>query len=89
MGLPASRASHKAADTASPLLGVHDRRAVYLLYNGVMRHSSNVLTPQTLEELPPYDGPKVIFADGCKIGRERLREMNITFKQIPYEIKVR
>lgn len=71
------------------LLGKCNEIAVYLLYNGVMRDAGNVLTPQTLAQLPPYDGQKVIYADGCKIGRERLREMNITFKQIPYEIKVR
>lgn len=71
------------------LLGTYNGTAVYLLYNGVMRDAGNVLTPQTLELLPICDGPKVIYADGCKIGRERLRELQITFKQIPYEIKVR
>lgn len=71
------------------LLGTSNGSAVYLLYNGVMRDSGNVLTPQTLAELPSYEGPKVIYADGCKVGRERLRELGITFKQIPYEIKVR
>ncbi len=73
----------------NPLLGTFNGAAVYLLYNGVMRDAGNVLTPQTLAQLPTYDGQKVIYADGCKIGRERLREMNITFKQIPYEINVR
>jgi adenine-specific DNA-methyltransferase len=71
------------------LLGVSNETAVYLLYNGALRDSGNVLTPQTLAELPPYDGPKTVYADGCKIGRERLREMNVTFKQIPYQIKVK
>ena len=73
----------------SALLGTSNGIAVYLLYNGIMRETGNVLTPQTLAELPSYDGPKVIYADGCKVGRERLRELGITFKQIPYEIKVR
>jgi adenine-specific DNA-methyltransferase len=71
------------------LLGVHQGSAVYLLYNGVMKDAGNVLTPQTLAALPAFDGPKVIYADGCKIGRERLRDLGITFKQIPYEVKVR
>ncbi len=71
------------------LLGICNDTAVFLLYNGVMHDAGNILTPETLTQLPQYDGPKVIYADGCKIGRERLREMNITFKQIPYEIKVR
>lgn len=71
------------------LLGICNDTAVFLLYNGVMHDAGNILTPETLTQLPQYDGPKVIYADGCKLGRERLREMNITFKQIPYEIKVR
>ncbi len=73
----------------SPFLGVANETAIYLLYNGVMRDAGNVLTPQTLADLPVFDGPKVIYADGCKIGRDRLRELNVTFKQIPYQIKVR
>lgn len=83
-GLPLPSGVEKNA-----LLGICNDTAVFLLYNGVMRDAGNVLTPETLTQLPQYDGPKVIYADGCKIGRERLREMNITFKQIPYEIKVR
>ena len=73
----------------SPLLGTANGTAVYLLYNGVMRHQGNTLTPETLDSLPPFPGPKVVYGDGCKIGRERLRELKITFKQIPYEVKVR
>jgi DNA modification methylase len=71
------------------LLGTCGGSAVYLLYNGVMHHAGNVLTPQSLTELPPFDGPRVIYADGCKIGRERLRQLGITFKQTPYEIRIR
>jgi adenine-specific DNA-methyltransferase len=71
----------------SPLLGVHNGAAVYLLYNGVMRDAGNTLTPQTLESLPPFAGPKVIYGDGCLVGGERLRQLEIIFKQIPYEIR--
>lgn len=78
-----------AGEEENALLGECNGTAVYLLYNGVMRDAGNVLTPQTLAQLPPFDGPKVIYADGCKMGRERLREMGVSFKQIPYEIKVR
>jgi site-specific DNA-methyltransferase (adenine-specific)/adenine-specific DNA-methyltransferase len=75
------------ADGNTPLLGSANGSAVYLLYNGVMRDQGNVLTPQALESLPPFDGPKVVYSDGCKIGRERLRELGVTFKQIPYQIR--
>jgi site-specific DNA-methyltransferase (adenine-specific)/adenine-specific DNA-methyltransferase len=73
----------------SALLGSANGTAVYLLYNGVMRDAGNMLTPQTVEALPPAAGPKVVYADGCRLSRERLRELGITFKQIPYEIRVR
>ncbi|HPH96236.1 MAG TPA: site-specific DNA-methyltransferase [Anaerolineaceae bacterium] len=73
----------------SPLLGVHNGLAIYLLYNGIMRDAGNELTLETFGQLPSYDGPKIVYGDGCRISSERQRQMNITFKQIPYEVKVR
>jgi adenine-specific DNA-methyltransferase len=73
----------------SPLLGVEKGIAVYLLYNGIMYDQGNTLTLSLLKGLPVFGGSKVIYGDGCKIGREKLRELGITFKQIPYEVKVR
>ena len=92
MGLPAARASRKAADTASPLLGVHAGRAVYLLYNGILKDRSidggNVLTTPLLQHLPPHAGPKVVYGARCAIGAERLRQLGIVFKQLPYRLRV-
>jgi hypothetical protein len=92
MGLPAARASRKAADTASPLLGVHEGRAVYLLYNGILKDRSidggNVLTTPLLEHLPAHDGPRVVYGVRCAIGAERLRALGIVFKQLPYQLRV-
>lgn len=77
---------------ASPLLGVHDGRAVFLLYNGILKDRSadggNVLTSPLLSELPAYKGRKIIYGARCLIKAERLRALNITFKQLPYELKV-
>lgn len=80
----------------SPLLGVHDETAYYLLFNGILGDrrpdSGNVLTTKLLDELPePPDGVKhrVIFGEACRIGPERLARMGITFKQIPYDIHAR
>jgi site-specific DNA-methyltransferase (adenine-specific)/adenine-specific DNA-methyltransferase len=70
-----------------PLLGVANGAAVYLLFNGVMKDASNTLTPHTLDSLPPFDGPKVIYGDGCLVGGERLRQLGVIFKQIPYQIR--
>ena len=76
----------------SPLLGVHAGRAIYLLYNGILKDKSvgggNVLTSPLLAELPPHDGPRTIYGTRCPIAPARLRELRIDFKQLPYQIKV-
>lgn len=81
------------AGRASPLIGVHRSRAIYLLYNGILKDRSanggNVLTHAVLHNLPPHDGPKVIYGTACRISSLRRRRENIVFKQIPYEIRVR
>jgi site-specific DNA-methyltransferase (adenine-specific)/adenine-specific DNA-methyltransferase len=75
-----------------PLLGVANGVAVYLLYNGVLRDKTpqggNVLTYTVLAALSPHEGPKVVYGTGCRIGPERLRQLGITFRQIPYEVKL-
>ena len=86
--LPKERISAK-----TPLLGVHHGRAVYLLYNGILNDKSvdggNVLTTATLEHLPAHDGPKVVYAAGCRFSKARLEREGITFKQTPYAIRTR
>jgi len=80
------------AEKKFPLLGVSDGIAVYLLYNGVLKDKNpsggNVLTVPVLQSLSAHDGPKVIYGVGCRIGAVRLTQENVTFRQIPYEIKV-
>jgi hypothetical protein len=77
---------------ASPLLGVHEGRAVYMLYNGILKDKSagggNVLTSPLLDALPAHDGPRVIYGTRCLIKPERLRALRIVFKQLPYELRV-
>lgn len=76
----------------SPLIGVCNGTAYYLLFNGVLgdkrADGGNVLTGKTLADLPAYDGPKVVYGEGCRLGPARLKREGITFKQVPYEIKV-
>ena len=73
------------------LLGIHKGIAYYLLYNGVLGdrrpHGGNVLTRKVLGMLPPYDGPKVIFGESCRIQDEGLKALNITFRQTPSAVK--
>ncbi len=65
---------------------------MYLLYNGILKDRStgggNVLTSALLAELPPHDGPRVIYAARCLIGADKLSRLGIGFKQLPYELKV-
>ena len=65
----------------SPLLGVHDGIAVYLLHD-------RELTRSALQSLPSHDGAKMIFATSCHLSQNMLRDYNITFRQIPYDVKV-
>lgn len=75
----------------SPLLGVHEGRAIYLLYNGILKDKSvsggNVLSSQVFDVLPKYSGPKVIYAAANRMGARTARE-GITFKQTPYALEV-
>jgi len=80
------------ADLKTPLLGVSKDVAVYLLYNGILGDKSvnggNVLTREILAGLPPHDGTRIIYGNGCRISPERLRRENIIFRQVPYEVRV-
>jgi adenine-specific DNA-methyltransferase len=75
----------------SPLLGVHEGRAIYLLYNGILKDKSvaggNVLTGPVFDVLPTFAGPKTIYAAANRMGGRAARE-NITFKQTPYALEV-
>lgn len=75
----------------SPLLGVHEGRAIFLLYNGILKDRSlaggNVLTGPVFDVLPKFAGPKVIYAAANRMGGRATRE-GITFKQTPYALEV-
>jgi len=93
----------KRANGKTPLLGVHDGTAIYLLFNGVMGdrrvNGGNVLTTDVLRNLPepsprpsPSKGegalPKVVYGEGCRLSKARLKRAGVVFKQVPYEVKV-
>ena len=83
----------RTAPADSPLLGIRDGVAYYLLYNGILGDKKvdggNVLTSRVLRDLPPFHGPKVIYGSACRFSPARLKQENITFKQTPYDIKRR
>ena len=77
----------------TPLIGVHRGIGIYLLYNGILGDANedggNVLTRAVLAQLPPFDGPKIIYCAGCLLGQDRLQAEHILHvRQTPYEIKV-
>lgn len=78
--------------TDSPLLGIHEGRAVYLLFNGILGdrrpQGGNILTKAVLDSLPEHDGPKVIYAAATRLGAATLAREQIVFKQTPYAIEV-
>jgi len=77
----------------SPLLGIHNGIAYYLLFNGILGDKKpdggNVLTQKVLETLPTFDGKKVIYGEATRMNAEKLKTNNIVFKQTPYDIKAR
>ncbi|HQR06700.1 MAG TPA: hypothetical protein PLN21_07755 [Gemmatales bacterium] len=76
----------------SPLLGIHNGRAIYLLFNGVLGDKrpggGNVLTHAIAKDLPAHDGPKVVYGEACRLSAASLKQYGIIFKQVPFELKV-
>jgi len=76
----------------TPFLGACRGVGIYLLYNGILEdktaNGGNVLTRVVLAQLPPFDGPKVIYCAGCLLGRDRLQAERVIVRQTPYEIRV-
>ena len=80
----------------SPMLGVQNGTAYFLLFNGILgdRRPSggNVLTGKLLKwllETCPFDGPKVIYGETTNRSESELSSLRISFKQIPYDIRAR
>ncbi len=80
----------------SPFLGEHAGKAYYLLYNGILGdrrpQGGNVLTATVLAQLlalHPHPGPKTIYGECSLLGSGRCSTEQITFKQIPYDIRMR
>lgn len=88
--------SAKSIDTKTPFIGEHEGVAYYLLYNGILGdrrpNGGNVLTNPVLaylDGLHQTPSKKVIFGEASRIGDAKLSMLNITFKQIPYELHER
>jgi len=74
----------------SPLLGIHNNTAYYLLYNGILKDKTtaggNILTAPLLRQLPGYDGHKVIYALGSRLNTDWLAAHAIQYRHIPHQV---
>lgn len=68
----------------NPYIGSQGATSYFLFFEG---KGNNILDEKTLKKADGHKGRKVIYADKCLIDEERLAELEITFKQIPYELK--
>ncbi|OZI71372.1 site-specific DNA-methyltransferase [Bordetella genomosp. 12] len=80
----------------SPFLGIHDGKAYFLLYNGILGDrrpdGGNVLTSAVLAHLQtlcPDPLSSVIYGETTRLGPARLAAEDIIFKQIPYDVAMR
>jgi len=90
--LPKERVSAK-----TPLLGIHHGRAVYLLYNGILKDRSidggNALCRETLAVIQecnaahPGITQTVVYGTSERLSPARQKRGGIVFKQIPYSIR--
>jgi adenine-specific DNA-methyltransferase len=74
--------------------------ACYLLFNGILGDkrpaSGNVLTLAVLDALLALhatmaepSAPLLVYGEACRLGKERLKQSNMTFKHIPYDVRAR
>lgn len=38
---------------------------------------------------PEPTAPLLVYGEACRLGKERLRQANVTFKHIPYDVRAR
>ena len=61
-------------------LGSADGVGIYLL------NSDDILTKELIDCLPRYDGSKVIHCGGTQLTEAILKQLGITFRQMPYNL---
>jgi adenine-specific DNA-methyltransferase len=90
---PFNKPKHKSA-----FLGVHNNIGYALLYNGILHDKridgGNILTSKTLAIIRNAIAKAkceklVIYGEASRICQNRLKEMNIEFKQTPYDVRAK
>lgn len=67
-------------DSEAPFVGAHGDTDYFFLWEDALR-------PEHLAQLGTSERPRVIFAEGTALSKAFLSEQNVTFKQVPYEVK--
>lgn len=67
---------------SNAFLGVHDEKAYYVLYN-----TQNILDNKALSSIDMSHEEKIIYAEATRLSNSKLKELGITFRQIPYDVK--
>ena len=67
-----------------PYIGGFGSKHFFLLLN---KREENILDEKFLAQIQPYEGMKIIYAAKSLLDEEVCLEKQITFKQIPYELK--
>lgn len=87
----------KARVLNTPLLGVHNGRAICLLYNGILKDKSpqggNALTHETLTHIKDACAGEdysriLVFGTSQRIAAARLKREGVSFQQIPYSLRI-
>jgi len=90
-----SGSPHPTGDFKSPLLGLNNGTALVLLYNGILGdrrpEGGNVLTQEVWKAISQGlpKGPTVVYGEACLLSLARLKALNASFRQIPYDIRMR
>ena len=81
---------YKPTGKKSPLLGIYNDTAYYLLYNGILddtrTNSGNILTKQLISILHLHEGKYIIYGEACRFDEEELKQHEIIFKQLPQNV---
>ena len=77
---PSYGACNAAERYKRAFLGSADGVGVYLL------NSDDILTEDLIDRLPPHDGSKVIHCGGTRLTEATLKQLGITFRQMPYNL---
>ncbi|OGJ63125.1 hypothetical protein A3A67_01825 [Candidatus Peribacteria bacterium RIFCSPLOWO2_01_FULL_51_18] len=68
-----------------PYIGECDETEYFLFFT---EKGKNTFAREGLKKLPKNGTRKVVYADRCLLSEETLRNLNIVFKQIPYQVKL-